>query len=133
MYGYDSYKANDIETASPVKLVVLLYGGAIRFSYLAVEAIKKNDIEAANENILKAQNIVSELLASLNYDAGNIADDLSNLYIYIHRLLVEGNIQKNAEPVQEAIELLSSLKEAWDSLLTKEVPTSVPKKLNISG
>ena len=83
MYGYDSYKANDIETASPVKLIVMLYAGAIKFSNIAIAHIEKNDIEGANTNILKAQNIISELLASINFEAGGIADDLSNLYIYL--------------------------------------------------
>ncbi|MGL4677282.1 MAG: flagellar export chaperone FliS [Brevinema sp.] len=134
MYGYDSYKINDIETASQVKLIVMLYAGAIKFSYLAIEAIEKNDIESASTNIIKTQNIISELLASLNFDAGTIADDLSGLYIYIHRLLVEANIQKNIAPIQESISLLSNLQEAWDDLLAKEnSDNNKVANINISG
>ncbi|MGL5955759.1 MAG: flagellar export chaperone FliS [Brevinema sp.] len=134
MYGYDSYKINDIETATQVKLIVMLYAGAIKFSHLAIEAIEKNDIESASTNIIKTQNIISELLSSLNFEAGTIADDLSGLYIYIHRLLVEGNIQKNIAPIQESISLLTNLKEAWDDLLAKENSANKnTANINISG
>ncbi len=133
MYGYNSYKTNDIETASPVKLIVMLYNGAIKFATLAVEAIENNDIETANVNIIKAQNIVSELLSSLNFEAGNVADNLSGLYIYIHRLLVESNIQKNVVPLKESISLLTNLKEGWDDLLLKENTSKKPSDINISG
>ncbi len=133
MYGYNSYKTNDIETASPVKLIVMLYNGAIKFATLAVEAIENNDIETANVNIIKAQNIVSELLSSLNFEAGNVADNLSGLYIYIHRLLVESNIQKNVVPLKESISLLTNLKEGWDDLLLKENTSKNPSDINISG
>lgn len=134
MRGYDSYKTNDIETASPVKLVVMLYAGAIKFSYLAIEAIEKKDIESANTNILKVQNIVSELLSSLNFEAGNLANDLSGLYIYIHRLLIEANIQKNIEPIKESISLLTDLKEGWDEILSKETASGTQSiNVNISG
>lgn len=134
MHGYESYKVNDIETASPVKLIVMLYAGAIKFSHLAIEAIEQNNIEQANTNIIKVQNIVSELLSSLNFDAGNLANDLSGLYIYIHRLLIEANIQKNIEPIKECIILLNDLKEGWDDILSKEITNGTQSiNVNISG
>lgn len=135
MYGYESYKTNDIETASQLRLIVMLYGGAIKFIHIAIEAIAQNNIEEANVNIIKAQNIVTELLSSLNFDiGGEIADHLSGLYLYIHRLLVEANIQKNTDLLQESIELLTNLKEGWDELLTKENNTQTKSSnINISG
>ena len=134
MYGYETYKTNDIETASQLKLIVMLYSGAIKFAHLAIEAIENKNIEAANTNIIKTQNIMSELLSSLNFKAGPIADDLSGLYIYIHRLLVEGNIQKNIAPIQESITLITNLKSGWDDLLAKENNTTKnTSNINISG
>ena len=133
MYGHETYKTNDIETASKMKLVVMLYQGAIRFAYISIEAIEQKNYEIANLNTIKSQNIVSELLASLNFEAGNIASELSSLYIYIHRLLVEGNMQKNTTLIQEAIELLSNLKEGWDELLAAESSESTITTINISG
>lgn len=133
MYGHESYKTNDIETASRVKLIVMLYNGAIRFAQIAIEAINNNNIEVANIHIIKSQNIVSELLASLNFDAGSIANELSSLYIYIHRLLVEGNLQKNTQPIQEAVELLTNLKEGWDDILLVESSSSKISNINMSG
>ena len=134
MYGYETYKTNDIETASQLKLIVMLYSGAIKFAHLAIEAIENKNIEVANTNIIKTQNIVSELLSSLDFKAGSIADDLSGLYIYIHRLLVEGNIQKNTAPIKESITLITNLKSGWDDLLAKENSSNkTASNINISG
>lgn len=133
MYGHEIYKTNDIETASSIKLVVMLYSGAIRFINSAIEFIQQNSYDQANTNILKAQDIIGELLASLNHDAGDIASELSGIYIYIHRLLIEGNIQKNILPLEEAIELLNNIKIGWDTLLEQEESPIQSKNINISG
>lgn len=135
MEGYEAYKVNDIETASGLKLVVMLYGGAIRFCGIASEAIKEKKLDLAHNNIIKAQNIISELLVSLNYDAGDLAQTLSELYLYMHRRLVEANLQKNTEIIAEVIEILENLKAGWDELLKNETPTgrAASQNLNISG
>ncbi|MGL4393954.1 MAG: flagellar export chaperone FliS [Brevinema sp.] len=136
MYGHEAYKNTDIETASRLKLVVMLYAGAIRFTNIAVEAIKSGQNDVANLNCIKAQDIVSELLASLNFEAGDIADELSGLYIYVHKLLIEGNIKKDVPSLTEAVELLENLKGAWDDLLVKEeqeAASQQQKNINISG
>ena len=134
MYGYETYKTNDIETASQLKLIVMLYSGAIKFAHLAIEAIENKNIESANNNIIKTQNIISELLSSLDFKAGSIAEDLTGLYIYIHRLLVEANIQKNTAPIKESITLITNLKNAWDDLLAKENTSAKnTSNINISG
>ncbi|MGL4560744.1 MAG: flagellar export chaperone FliS [Brevinema sp.] len=136
MYGHEAYKNTDIETASRLKLVVMLYAGAIRFINIAIQAIKNNQNDIANQHAIKAQDIVSELLASLNFEAGDIADELSSLYIYVHKLLIEGNIKKDPALFQEAIDLLENLKDAWDNLLAQEeqnTPVQETKNINISG
>jgi len=133
MYGHEIYKTNDIETASNIKLVVMLYSGSIRFINIAIDGIKQNDFDLANTNIIKAQDILSELLASLNHEAGDIANELSSLYIYIHRLLIEGNIKKNIQFLEEAIELLNNIKIGWDTILEQEESPIQNKNINISG
>lgn len=135
MEAYEAYKVNDIETASGLKLVVMLYSGAVRFCRLASEAIGEKKLDVAHNNIIKAQNIISELLVSLNYDAGELAETLSGLYLYMHRRLVEANLQKSPEIIAEVVELLENLKSGWDELLKNEVPAGgkEPSNLNISG
>ncbi|MGL4389178.1 MAG: flagellar export chaperone FliS [Brevinema sp.] len=136
MYGHEAYKNTDIETASRLKLVVMLYAGAIRFVHISIDAIKNNQPDVANLNAIKAQDIVSELLSSLNFDAGSLADELSSLYIYVHKLLIEGNIKKDILSLKEAINVLENLKGAWDDLLLqeeKDFSTQQQKNINISG
>lgn len=137
MQGYKNYKEVEIETASGLKLVVMLYSGALRFLNIAKEGIGQRKLDVANNNIIKAQDIVSELMTSLNFEAGEIAHNLYSLYIYINRRLLEANIEKNAEIINEVIRLLTTLKEAWEELLKTQKSggqTAVkPTSLNIAG
>lgn len=138
MQGYQNYKEVEIETASGLKLVVMLYSGAIRFLNLAMEGISSKKYDVANTNILKAQDILSELMGSLNFEAGEIAENLCSLYIYMNRRLLEANVEKNVGIINEVIRLMNTLKEAWEELLKgQKTPTPAPnvqtKRLNISG
>ena len=136
MEGYKNYREVEIETASGLRLVVMLYAGAIKYLNIAKEGIKSKKLDIANNNIIKAQDIVSELMTSLNFDAGEIAHNLYSLYIYINRRLLEANIEKNSDIINEITHLLGTLKGAWEELLKKEknVDSTVKSSsLNISG
>ncbi len=136
MEGYKNYKEVEIETASGLKLVVMLYTGAIKFLNIAKDGISNKKLDIANNNIIKAQDIISELMTSLNFDAGEIAHNLYSLYIYINRRLLEANIEKNTEIINEIIKLLVTLKEAWETILkTQKKSESINKSnsLNIKG
>lgn len=138
MEGYRNYKEVEIETASGLKLVVMLYNGAIKFLNIAIDAIGERKLDVANNHIIKAQDIVTELISSLNFEAGDIAHNLYSLYLYINRRLLEANIQKNIEIIREVIHLLSTLKSAWDELLKNQANTVTSETgssggLNISG
>jgi flagellar protein FliS len=130
MEGYKNYREVEIETASGLRLVVMLYAGAIKFLNIAKEGIKTRKLDIANNNIIKAQDIISELMTSLNFDAGEIAHNLYSLYIYINRRLLEANIEKNSEIINETIHLLNTLKTAWEDLLKKEKNINGSMKLN---
>ena len=146
--GYEKYKKVDVSTASQNKLIIMLYDGAIKFLETACSAMdKKHGTEEAHNNILKAQEIIYELLASLNYEAGEIADRLASIYTYMNQKLTEGNISKTKPPLLEVIRYLKELKTAWEGVeaqLSKgNTSASVPKKdedssnteskLNITG
>lgn len=112
--GYQKYKQVEINTASQNRLVVMLYDGAIKFLEEACNSMdKKHGTEKAHNNIVKAQEIIYELLASLNYEAGEIANRLASIYTYMNQKLTEGNISKTKPPVLEVIKYLKELKEAW--------------------
>jgi flagellar protein FliS len=135
MEGYKSYKEVDIETASGLKLVVMLYQGAIRFLGIAKDAIRDRKLDVAHNNLLKAQDIVLELISSLNFDAGEIAHNLYSLYMYMNRRLIEANVAKDVTIIDEVIKLMTTLKEAWETLLSQqrdETPND-QKNLNLLG
>ena len=145
--GYEKYKKVDVSTASQNKLIIMLYDGAIKFLETACVAMdKKHGVEEAHNNILKAQEIIYELLSSLNYEAGEIAERLASIYTYMNQKLTEGNISKTKPPLLEVIRYLKELKTAWEGVeeqLSKGNVSSAAKKdddssnteskLNITG
>lgn len=113
----DAYRRQQVETASPLQLIVMLYDGAIRHCRGAELAIEQQDRQRAREHLLKAQDIVAELLASLDMEkGGELAASLAQLYGYIHARLVAANVQQDAAAAREARRLLSGLREAWAQL-----------------
>jgi len=115
--GYQAYQKNKYETASPHRLIAMLYEGALRFMNQAIQKIEQSDIEASNIAINRAQDIVYELIACLNFDQGKeIANNLNNLYRYTIDLLIKGNIEKNTDALREAMSIISEIKDAWNQI-----------------
>lgn len=118
--GYQKYKKIDVSTASQNRLVIMLYDGAIKFLENACNAMdKKHGTEEAHNNIMKAQEIIYELLSSLNYDAKEIADRLASIYTYMNQRLTEANISKTKPPILEVVKYLKELKGAWEGVEQK--------------
>ena len=114
--AYKIYETNNIKTASPKKLVVMLYEGAIKFCRLAEIAINENSIEKRNENLKRAEDIITELQITLNHDVGEIADKLEMLYAYMLSELIQSNINNDVTKVIFVRSMLTELKEAWNSI-----------------
>ncbi len=111
---YQKYQQSSVQTASPGQLIVMLYDGAIRFVRQSVEAIDAHDIETANDKLIKAQNIIHELVASLDLQYA-IATDLARIYEYMLYQLINANMKKDKEPALEVLTYLVELKETWVS------------------
>ncbi|MBP7652627.1 flagellar export chaperone FliS [Candidatus Dependentiae bacterium] len=117
---YNQYKKSSIQTASQGKLILMMYDGAIKFLNLAVENISNKRYDIVNVNIIKTQDIITELMLALNLEVGgDIAKNLYSLYDYMNRRLVEANIKKNSEVAKEVLKLLTELKEAWEIVVRK--------------
>lgn len=110
--GVNAYRQTAIQSTPPEKLVVMLYDGAIRFLHLAKEAFTNGNHEGTNTNLLKAQDIISELMVTLNMDY-EISHNLFRLYDYFNHRLIQANIHKNQEPVDEVLGYLTDLRAAW--------------------
>ena len=123
---WKSYRQVATQTASPGQLVLMLYDGAIRFLDRARAGFSKEDPVEFNEtihnNIQRAQDILNELNASLNLEAGGeLAATLRRLYLYLDWRLVQSNLKKEARGVEEAIERLTILREAWATMLAGQM------------
>lgn len=115
--GYQAYQKNKYQTASPHRLTLMLYNGAIQFAGQAKVAIQQNNIVDTNTYIQKTQDIIYELISSLNMkEGGEIALNLRQLYFYMINRLIDANIKKRVDFIEEIIGLLNELREAWDQI-----------------
>ena len=117
--GSAAYRRVEIETASPSKLVVMLYNGAISNAEEAKRALEENDPKTAHKHLIRAQEIVTELRSALNFSAGDVAANLDRVYDYVYRLLVQANIDKETAPIEESAEHLRSLRDAWEEVFLR--------------
>jgi flagellar protein FliS len=112
--GIESYRRTAIEGSTPVDLIVMLYDGALRFGAEARAALLRRDIRARATAISKMLGIVGELQGTLDLDrGGSIAASLNGLYSYVSRLLVEASAKQDVALLDEAVRLLSTLREGW--------------------
>lgn len=112
--GYQTYQEDEVLSASPLRLVQLLYAGALGSIASARRCLRSGDIRARSRAITKAMRIVTELSRCLNHEAGGaLSVNLEKVYGYILRLLIEGNARQTEAPLAEAERLLSTLAEAW--------------------
>ena len=117
MNGLQAYQNTAVTTQSKGRLVVMLYEGAIRFIKLAQKEIDNRNYEAKGKYLSKAQDIVFELNAVLDMDAGGeIAQNLRSLYMYMNRRLSEANISLDKEILNEVIALLEELNNSWKAI-----------------
>ena len=112
-----NYQKVQVTTADRLKLVVMLYDGAISFLKTALKYLEKNDMAGKGMYIAKAQDIIDELNNSLNLEeGGEIAVNLRKIYNFIYFYLVKANISKDPKMIKEVIGILSTLKEAWEEI-----------------
>ena len=135
----NAYKEIQIKTANQIRLIVMLYDGAIRHVNLAIDAFGDGHrrYDVINNHLIAAQDILSELMASLDFDKGGVlAKNLFSLYSFMNRRLLDGNLKKDPAPLQEVRKLLGELREAWDEISTRkglEETTNPATGVNIAG
>ena len=111
----DAYRRQDILTASATDLVVMLYDALKKNIIMGRRGIAKNDIEASHKHLIKSQEIVTELINSLDMNY-QISEELLKLYEFMLTNLADANIHKNAEPLEPVIETVESLRTAWQEI-----------------
>ena len=118
-----AYREAAVMTSSPEQLVVMLYDGAGRFLRQAEGSMSQGAWLQAGERLTRAEAILDELLATLDMDAGEIAERLQAIYIFCKKTLIEARIQREAEKVGQVVALLSNLREAWAKLAEQAAAT----------
>lgn len=116
--GYAAYANNKIATATPGDLTLMLYDGAIKFCNLAIMGLEENDLEKAHNNIVKVENILTEFQITLNRKYP-VAEDFDKIYKYLKERLVQANIKKDKEILEEVLNHLRSLRDTWKEVMKK--------------
>ncbi|MBN7573072.1 flagellar export chaperone FliS [Clostridium sp. 2-1] len=111
--GYNVYKNNSVNYASKEQLLLMLTEGAVKFCKISRQAIVDKDIKKANEALIKTQDIFSELMVSLDTTVGDWAVQLFRVYAFIKEKLVEANIKKSLEIIDEILPLIEDINETW--------------------
>ncbi len=110
--AYAQYKNNKVNAASGPELTLMLYDGTIKFLNIAIVAIENKDIQKAHTNIIKTEKIIDYLRNTLDMKYP-VAQDFENMYSYIARRLVEANIAKDKEIVEEINDHMHAIRDNW--------------------
>jgi len=110
--AYNRYKEHDVMMANPMELIVMLYNGCIKQLKLAKIAIDDKDVDKANGSLQKAQDIVMELMMSLDMSY-EVSKELMNLYEFMAHEIGQVNVTKNPASIGPLVEMLTSLRDAW--------------------
>ena len=111
---YAQYQQAQVDTASPERLLLMLYEGAIRFLNAGRKGLTDRKFDVAHKNIVRAQDIILEFMATLNMkDGGEVAQNLFDLYDYMNRRLSQANAEKNVAILDEVLGFVRELHEAW--------------------
>lgn len=119
--AFELYKSTQTSTslddASPHRLVTMMLDGALEKIAAAVGAMERGEPALTGESISKAISIVDNLRVALDHETGGtIAGNLSDLYDYILRRLLEANVMSDVSLLKEVSELLTEIKVAWDQV-----------------
>ena len=114
--AYAQYKNSKVLTASPAELTLMLYEGAIKFCNIAIAAVEQKDIEKAHINIQKTQRIIEHFRLTLDMKYP-VAKDFDRVYEYLGRRLLQANIKKDKEILEEVLEHLHSMRDTWKEVM----------------
>jgi flagellar protein FliS len=122
---FKSYRQVATQTAPPGQLVLMLFDGALKSLDCALLGFENTDFAARNaavhNNLSRATDIIRELNASLDVNAGGeLAETLRNLYSFFEQRLTESNLKKSPDGIHEIIPMLKQLRDAWAGMLTNQ-------------
>ena len=114
--AYAQYNNSKILTASPAELTLMLYDGSIKFCNVAIDAVERKDAAKAHTNIVKVENIIDYLRKTLDMKYP-VAQDFERMYVYLERRLVEANMKKDKEILEEINSQLHAIRDTWKEVM----------------
>ena len=125
-HGVNSYRQTEIQSRTPIELVVMLYDGALRFAGDARDGILAHDIAKRTRSVSRALDIISELQSTLNMDqGGDLATSLDQLYGFVRDRLLDASFRQDVRPIDEAVRVLKTLREGWVQISAEQTPARV--------
>jgi len=113
---YQAYQQGAVQTASPGELTLMLYNGCLKFIKLARTGIQEKNIELKNTNLLKAQNIIQELMITLDTNV-QVAKSMMAMYDYINQCLIEANTKNDTASLDEAEQYVTEFRDTWKQVV----------------
>jgi flagellar protein FliS len=118
--GSEAYLRTQVMTASPEKLQLMLYEGAIRFACQARDRMVERSFDASCELLIRSQEIVMELICGLRHDLNpELCGRMGAVYSFVYRKLVEANVSRDPAGIDEALKVLTIQRDIWLELLDK--------------
>lgn len=113
---YATYKQKAMNTTSPGELTLMLYNGCLKFIKRAERALEENNASEKNVNLIKAQDIIRELMVTLKADS-EVGENMLRLYDFILSRLVDANVNNDAKALKEAEEFVTDFRDTWKEVL----------------
>lgn len=114
--GYAAYQNSKIMTASPAEITLMLYEGAIKFCNIAIMGIEEGNVEKAHANIMKVEHIIEEFQMTLNRKYP-VAQDFDNVYVYLLQRLLDANMTKDRDILEEVLGHLRVMRDTWKEVM----------------
>jgi len=127
--GLNTYRQTQVQSRTPLELVVMLYDGALVSLSSARAAIERRDIASRRDSIGRALAIISELQSTLNLEqGGEVAAQLDDLYEFASRRLLDATIKNEVTPVDEVTRVFTTLRDAWQTIAAAPVAAAAGQR-----
>lgn len=116
---YNAYKQNTVKIASKEQLLLMIVDGAVKYTKIAKISIERKDISRAHKELVRVQDIFTELMVTLDRSGGKVYEDLFRIYEYIKSRLVQANITKDIKIIDEVLPLIEEVRDTWHEVSKK--------------
>jgi flagellar protein FliS len=120
---YNTYKQNSVNMASKEQLLLMLVDGAVKYTKIARLAIIQKDIPRAHKELVRVQDIFTELMVTMDKSVGSYMQDVYDLYDFIKKELTKANIKKDIEIIDKVLPVIEEIRDMWHEVAKKAKQT----------